>query len=68
MRVVGVSGVEGYAESRWLGGSRLGASTAQLRRWLPRYRDGERVDRTIPVVDTRGRLVDVFEIMLPVPG
>lgn len=71
IRVEGASGVEGYVDVR------------QLREPMPRnpkealagqnerkqrYRNGERVDRAIPVVDTQGRQVDVFNVMLPVPG
>jgi hypothetical protein len=69
LRVRGVGGVTGYVDHDQL--SALPSSPEEAVRIqeqrYQRYRDGERVDRTIPVYDTKGRQVDTYEVMLPEP-
>jgi hypothetical protein len=69
MLVTGASGRQGYVDHDEISG--LPASPAEAIRQQKereqRYRNGERIDRTIPVYDTNGKQVDVFNIMLPKP-
>lgn len=70
VRVHGDAGVKGYVDLEELRGpmaANPAEAIAQQKAKQQRYRNGERVDRKVPVLDTEGRQVDVFSIMLPDP-
>ena len=63
-------GVDRYVEWKQMEGRTPSSPEEALREQrerAQRYRNGERVDRTIPVYDNTGRQIDVHEIMLPRP-
>ncbi|MET0930455.1 MAG: hypothetical protein ABWX74_13125 [Aeromicrobium sp.] len=67
--VHGVSGMTGYVDRDDLNDLPSSPEEAlrEQRERRQRYRDGERIDRTVPVYDANGKQVDVFNVMVPDP-